>query len=145
MNTHTFVSESNKIEGILRPPTRAEIAEHDRFIALEIITIAELEHFVSVYQPDAALRNRKGMDVRIGNYFPMRGGTAIKEALGDLLLNMDVSPWKKHIEYERLHPFMDCNGRSGRALWAWMMMRQRGSYYLGFLHHFYYQTLRELR
>lgn len=41
----------------------------------------------------------------------------------------------------------DGNGRSGRALWAWMMLCRGGSYgrakviELGFLHTFYYQTL----
>jgi Fic family protein len=36
---------------------------------------------------------------------------------------------------------MDGNGRSGRAIWLWQMLRQEGGAPLGFLHHFYYQTL----
>ena len=53
----------------------------------------------------------------------------------------ETDPWVFHVQYERLHPFTDGNGRSGRALWAWQMMRRREGLALGFLHRFYYQTL----
>lgn len=51
-------------------------------------------------------------------------------------------PWKMHVAFEKLHPFMDGNGRTGRALWAWHM-KQLGldPFALSFLHRFYYQTL----
>lgn len=38
------------------------------------------------------------------------------------------------------------NGRSGRALWAWQMLRQGRSFErIGFLRSFYYQTLERSR
>lgn len=41
-----------------------------------------------------------------------------------------------------LHPFMDGNGRTGRAVWAWAMQRDgQDPFALSFLHRFYYQTL----
>jgi hypothetical protein len=45
----------------------------------------------------------------------------------------DIGPYPAHIRYEKLHPFMDGNGRSGRAIWA-LMMRGRDPFSLPFLH-----------
>ena len=41
-----FITESNKIEGIIRPPTDAEIQEHIKFLRLGKVTVADLEQFV---------------------------------------------------------------------------------------------------
>lgn len=137
-----FVTESNRIEGISRPPTKEEIAEHARFVSLHRVTIDELEKFVGVYQPGAVLRDKMGLDVRVGSYFPPRGGMEIRDMLQSLLDRMHaLGPYFTHLEYETIHPFTDGNGRSGRVLWAWQMQ----NYPLGFLHHFYYQTLQKLR
>lgn len=137
-DTETFVTESNRIEGITRKPTTAELAEHERFMALEVVTVEELERFVHVYQPNARLRDQHGLDVRVGNHIPPRGGPEIRERLQALLECCENigSHWA-HLEYETIHPFTDGNGRSGRMLWAW----QKRDYPLGFLHHFYYETL----
>lgn len=139
MNSLTFIAESNRIEGIHRLPTIAEVDEHERFMRLDVLSVADLRQFVSVYQPGAKLRDRKGLDVRVGNHIPPEGGPHILKALEQHLAELS-DPWLDHVAYEMLHPFTDGNGRSGRALWAWQMTRQRG-YPLGFLHHFYYQTL----
>lgn len=135
-----FVTESNLIEGITRLPTKAELDEFERFLALPTLTVAELENFVRVYQPDAELRDRVGLNVHVGKHLPPRGCPEIRERLAELLERAKLMPesaHKHHLEYETLHPFTDGNGRSGRAVWAWQMRR----FPLGFLHHFYYQTL----
>lgn len=138
--TYDFVTESNRIEDIHREPTDAEIDEHERFIALDRIAVADLEQFVSVYQPDARLRDMPGLNVRVGNHYPPPGGPEIRPALEALLTDMS-DPYTTHVRYETLHPFTDGNGRSGRALWAWQMMNAHGRIPLGFLHTFYYQSL----
>lgn len=138
--TREFIEESNRIEGIHRPPTEEEIAEHERFIGLDDVTIADLERFVSVYQPGAELRGQPGMDIQIGGH-RLFGGPHVIDALNDLLTSDSLTPHEAHVQYELLHPFMDGNGRSGRILWLWQMTEAIGSAPLGFLHHFYYQTL----
>jgi len=137
-----FIAESNAIEGIHRPPSEAEIAEYERFMALDDVTIADLEIFVSVYQPGARLRIAQSDNVRIGKHIPPHGGMNILYLLEDLLNAIDEdTPYRSHAAYEGIHPFTDCNGRSGRMLWAWHMNKLGLSTALGFLHTFYYQTL----
>lgn len=143
-----MVRQSNMIEGILRPPTKAEIEEFLRFIYLETMNIPELCRFVRVYQPDAWLRDRPGSNVYIGDHKPIMGGPMVVEELRlllDEIVQQKIEPWRAHCEYEHLHPFTDGNGRSGRALWAWHMV-QLGREKLfgrpcGFLHTFYYDSL----
>ena len=145
-----FIKESNKIEGINRQPTQEEIDEYIRFMELKSITIKDLAQFTRVYQPNAQLRDKPGLNVRVGNHIPIPGGSLVKEYLDILLAKIDFQlegnisqlerrkiAYDTHIEYENLHPFTDGNGRTGRMIWMWIMRDAP----LGFLHTFYYQTL----
>ena len=147
-----FIIESNAIEGIQRPPTDEEIAEFKRFIALDKIPIKDVKKFITVYAPGRILRNKIGLNVSVGGYYAPVGGAYITKKLRWILDDMEINgPYKTHVEYELLHPFNDGNGRSGRAIWAWMMNRQKDGWSrqawhsLGFLHTFYYQALSNAR
>lgn len=140
-----FVKESNQIEGIRRDPTQEEIGAHVEFLRLSIPTVEALQSFVDKVQPGAKLREHAGMDVRVGQHSPPKGGPEIRKSLEKILNEMiyprtpDIA-YELHHQYESLHPFMDGNGRSGRVLWLWCM----GGVHmvpLGFLHTWYYQSL----
>ncbi len=134
-----FIRESNHIEGIEREPTDEEVTYARGFLTLGWIAPEHLSTAVDVFEPGARLRDTVGMDVRVGNHIAPRGGPGIRTRLENLLTHMDNhSPYEIHLAYQILHPFTDGNGRSGRLLWLWQM---KGLAPLGFLHHFYYQSL----
>ncbi|MCH7947012.1 MAG: sigma 54-interacting transcriptional regulator [candidate division Zixibacteria bacterium] len=141
-----FVRESNRIEDIHRDPSPVEMIAHMVLLKLPRVHTIDLEQFVEKIQPGARLRREAGMDVQVGDHTPPVGGPWIAKHLEELLAwGGDLHTerhliWEFHLHYERLHPFTDGNGRSGRALW---LRQVGGAAPLGFLHSFYYMTLAE--
>lgn len=146
-NIYEFAVESNTIEGIhdeAKHKKHAEILAE--FLKIDEITIGDLEGFVFAIQPNGALRQLGNQNVMIGG--KMAPPAHISMALlSNLLLDIkenSVTMFDAHCRYEMAHPFMDGNGRSGRALWLWMWVNQYGKEVPpSFLHMFYYQTLKD--
>ena len=142
-----FIAESNKIEGINRAPYQREIDAHEMILRLDQIDIPHLQEFVSMIAPHHSLRSQPGMDVMVGDHLPEPGGPEVVVKLTTLLerINTDsVNPFILHKEYEFLHPFTNGNGRSGRAIWLWLMQKRHQLNEVmkrGFLHNWYYQSL----
>ena len=140
-----FIMESNSIEDIRRMPTVDEIVASLSFLKLDTITVEDMEELVRVYEPTAKLRGEAGSNVTVGDFVPMAGGYRVVCALTELLQkDNNKTPFELHAEYETIHPFTDGNGRSGRMLWLWAMGGVEKAP-LGFLHHWYYQSLQAYR
>lgn len=142
-----FLLESNEIEGIHREPNEHEMAAAYGFLSLRDLTLSAVVGLQSILAPGQPLRDKPGMNVRVGNYLPPSGGPEIITHVENLLLVAHIPDgegceWMTHCVFEQIHPFMDGNGRTGRLLWAWQMLRNgRDPFALAFLHRFYYQTL----
>jgi Fic family protein len=143
-----FITESNGIEGIFRRPNASEIRAHEDLWMKDYLRIEDIQEFVSTVA-NAPLRTQDHHSVVVGNHVPPQGGPLVVKYLTDWLDGIQDAvngvldnPYDAHAEYERIHPFMDGNGRSGRALWAWQMMRLGNDpFVLPFLQLWYYATL----
>lgn len=145
-----FVIESNDIEGVRYEPswpaTWRAVERLKTLVETDDLNVSEVAAFVAQEANGARLRLHPEMNVRVGRHIPPQGGDHIGSRLADLLEQIDsLSPYEFYCAYETLHPFMDGNGRSGRALWlrcclqtpTWSGLAANA----GFLKTFHYQAL----
>lgn len=140
-----FINESNRIEGVDFQQD-GEFEMYRVLLEKPELERHDLQNFVKLVA-GARLRDRFGLDVRVGGHVAPKGGIEVVGALAEILsyvndMESKSDPYLIHIEYEILHPFTDGNGRSGRLLWAYMMDKEdRWWPEIGFLHSWYYQSL----
>ena len=136
-----FAEESDLIEGIIDgDETRDHANRLHTLVFKDNLHASDLCQFNANYM----LRSAHGMNVIVGGHTPPEGGPHIFSALDDVvaMANEENHPFDVHCAFEDLHPFLDGNGRTGRALWLWQMVNQHGYRCEGlFLRKWYYQSL----
>lgn len=152
-----FVLASNEIEGIIGQSAHQlnrDINAHRKVLAIKRLETQHLNAFVRTVA-SANIRDKNGMNVVVGNHRPPPGGWKIEPWLRKILSlkpgvegmpdDMVKFAHLRHCEFESLHPYMDGNGRAGRALWLRDMGGPGAVMRYGFLQQFYYSSLDSYR
>lgn len=120
-----FCFDSNKLEGI-NGATEEDLYALTSILRAPYLSIGLLEEAVRDYTGGkGVIRDRRSLDVRVGNHTPPRGGTDVLIALDWLLeaeAHGDLDPWAFHCLFLWLHPFTDGNGRLARSIWFRMQI-----------------------
>jgi len=135
-----FAKESNRIEGIINAEANERMFEKlEAFLKFRELTAVR----VCGFNEWGKLRHKEGMNVRIDGRQCLPGGDSLKHQFALIIHTLsERSAFVNHVDFERLHPFTDGNGRTGRAIWLWQMVNQHNyDLSLGFLQKWYYQSL----
>jgi len=116
-----FVRASNRLAGITREPTVAEISAHRGLLAANSLRVENLEQFVRHVAGGACLREAPEIADRGAEAAHLREDLA---TIVDAARAQATSPARLHRIYSMLRPFTDGNGRCGRALLMWQVMRR---------------------
>jgi len=131
----TFLRESNNIEDVWDDLSLQQALLAWEYVSTEdkltIPVILKTHKILMLHQP--LLPNEKGYLRECPVYIGGREAlhySQIKPALEAWCIRVNThttigtSSWKKdHVEYERIHPFVDGNGRTGRIFMNWQRIK----------------------
>lgn len=124
-----FLIESNAIEGVHDEVSLKQAIVAWKFLKTKATltqgVILKTHKILMLHQP--IYPDEKGyfrtIMVYIGNK-PTLNAMHIPKAITSWLYDQLTNDWKKwHVEYEKIHPFIDGNGRTGRMFMNWHRLK----------------------
>lgn len=143
-----FMRESNWIEGerdeqgigLLHPN---DLKAAKKFLSKRLTEDSLLELHLALSEGRDILRgDYRRCNVIVGSSTPP-GWPHVPHLMSNFFLDIDKwTPWEAHCRFEKIHPFEDLNGRTGRLVW---LHKMKGKTSMPFLQAFYYQTLSQFK
>jgi len=156
-----FMRESNAIEGefigspkefsrkvLFQPPGRLNPGDEKAVMLAfrigRIIKKEDILHLHSIlgdYLKKDWVGKWREVNVTVGNYHPPLYDK-VPELMEEYIKNFpEFDSWKAYNEFEKIHPFRDLNGRTGRLLWLSKAIDEGYSFQVSFERTYHYQNL----
>lgn len=137
-----FMLESNRIENEDRiNPSDIKAVEFALKGINKLSDILELHRLLGEYLNKDWVGKFRTCDVRVGSYAPP-SYYIVPDLMQKYWNRFDwMDSWEAHTEFERIHPFRDLNGRTGRLIWLSKAIKGEYDFSISFLQAYYYQTL----
>lgn len=126
-----YIHESNLIEGIDDSNEDKESLKAWKWLltrnGINQTVLLELHRRITHLQlPENEAGHYRTIQVYVGNYTPT-APVYVPTSIGYWLQNwLDKTPKESHIDFEKIHPFIDGNGRTGRMLMWWQELKRGG-------------------
>lgn len=141
-NWQKFMLESNKIEGEDRLNPGDDCAlEVACYSIASTFDIRDIHKILTRHLKVNWSGEWRTCQVYVGNHIPC-SPEHVANAMEDYMSKWDdMDSWTAHNEFQKIHPFQDFNGRTGRLLWLNKAIDEGYNYNIPFLQMYYYQTL----